>query len=71
MIVTVPTVPAVVGEGKPETTRLLAATGLTLMPVCEPVIVLVLVSVAVSDWLPAVLSVTLKACTPASAVTKV
>src|SRR5437773_2206627 len=30
------------------------------MPVCEPVIVLVTVSVAVRDWLPAVLSVAVK-----------
>ena len=61
-----PAIPAVVGEEKPETTRLLAAAGLTVMPVCEPVIVLVTVSVAVRDWLPAVFSVALKVCWPAS-----
>ena len=70
--VTVPATPAVVGDGKPATTRLLAAAGLTTMPVCEPVIVYeLLMSVAVKDWLPAVLSVPLKVCWPASAAVKV
>ena len=43
--VTVPAAPAVVGEGKPDTTREVAAAGLTVMPVWEPVRVLVAVSV--------------------------
>ena len=42
----------------------LAAAGLTVMPVCVPVIEPVAVSVAVIDWVPAVFSVTLKVCTP-------
>src|SRR5437868_512112 len=54
--VTVPAVPAVLEEAKPETTRLLAAAGLMLRPLWLPVIELVAVSVAVRDWLPAVLS---------------
>ena len=40
------------------------------MPLWLPVIVLVTVSVAVSDWLPAVLRVALRVWTPASAATK-
>ena len=36
------------------------------MIVCVPVIELVAVSVAISDWLPAVFSVALKVCTPPS-----
>ena len=68
--VTLLDVPAVLGEAKPETTRLLAAAGLTAMPLWLPVIVLVTVSVAVSDWLPAVLRVALRVWTPASAATK-
>jgi hypothetical protein len=61
----------VLGEAKPETTRLLAAAGLTVMPRSLPVIVLVTVSVAVSERLPAVLRVALKVCTPWSAAVKV
>jgi hypothetical protein len=47
-----------------------AAAGVTVT-VCDPVIEAVTVSVAVTDRLPAVLSVTLKTCTPASATVKV
>jgi len=51
--------------------QLLAAAGLTvkeLLPVIDPVIV----SVAVIDWLPAVLRMTpVKVCRPASAAVKV
>src|SRR2546430_6832395 len=39
--------------------------------VCEPVMVLVAVSAAVSDWPPAVLKVALKVCWPASDGVKV
>jgi hypothetical protein len=45
---------AVVGEGKPVTTRLRAAAGFTVMPVWLPVMLPVLVSVALSDCVPAV-----------------
>ena len=68
---TVPVVPAVIDEAKPETTRLLAAAGLTVMPFWPPLIVLVPVSAAVSAWLPAVLRVALRVWMPASAATKV
>ena len=40
--------------------------GLTVMPVWLPVMLPAAVSVAVSDWLPAVLSVALKLCIPLS-----
>jgi hypothetical protein len=53
------------------TTRLLAAAGLTVMPVWLPVMLPVEVSVAVSDCVPAVWSVALKVCTPWSALVKV
>ena len=68
--VTLLVVPAVLVQEKPETTRLPAAAGLTVMPFWLPVIVLVTVSVAVSAWLPAVLRVALRVWTPASAATK-
>ncbi len=41
------------------------------MPVWLPVPVLLTVSVAVSDWLPAVIKVALKVCTPWSPLTNV
>ena len=69
--VTVPAATAVTAEGKPVRTRLLAAAGLTVMPLWLPVIVLVTVSVAVSDCVPAVLRVALKLWTPASAAANV
>src|SRR5438105_881942 len=45
--------------------------GLTVMPVWLPVMLPAAVSVAVSDWLPAVLSVALNLCTPPSVVVNV
>ena len=56
--VTEPAVPAVTGLEKPETVKVEAEAGLTVIPVCEPVIVPVTVSVAVIDWVPAVFNVT-------------
>ena len=63
MTVKLPALPAVMGEGKPETIILLAAAGVTVMPVSLPVMP---PSVAVSDCVPAVFSAALKVCTPAS-----
>ena len=49
-----------------------AAAGFTTMPLWVPVMVPVTVSVAVIDWVPAVLSVTLvKVWVPLSPATKV
>src|SRR5260370_38901436 len=45
--------PAVVLEGNRLSTKWLAAAALTVMAVCLPVILLLTVSVAVMDWLPA------------------
>ena len=47
--VTEPAVPAVAGLLKPETTSVVALLGFTVMPLWEPVIELVTVSVAVID----------------------
>ena len=58
--VTFPAIPAVVGEGKPATTSVLAAAGFTMMFDWLPVIELLEVSVAVMDCEPAVLSVPVK-----------
>jgi hypothetical protein len=58
---------AVGGLRKPATTSVLAAAGLTTIPVWLPVIELVTVSVALIDRLPAVLRVALKVWAPASA----
>ena len=57
--------PAVVGDGKPDTTSVLVAAGLTVM-LALPVIEEVTVSVAVIDWLPAVFRVAENVWTPAS-----
>ena len=65
-----PAVPAVVGDGKPATVSVLAAAGLTVIPDWLPVMPLLAVSAAVSDWLAAVFSVALKVCTPASPALK-
>ena len=64
--------PALAGFEKPETTKVEADAGLTVIPVCEPVIVLVTVSVAVIDWVATVFSVTpfVNTCTPLSPATK-
>ena len=61
--------PAVVGLGKPETVRVAAPVGFTVMPLWVPLMVPVTVSVAVMDWVPAVLRVTplVKVCVPLSA----
>ena len=56
---------------KPETVRVLAPAGLTVMPLWAPVMDPVTVSVAVIDWVPAVLSVTEKTWVPASPPVKV
>ena len=57
--------------GNPDTAKVLAAAGVTVMPLCVPVMLPVTVSVAVIDRLPTVLSVTLKVCVPWSTTTKV
>ena len=49
----------------------LAAAGFTVMPASVPVRLAVVVSVAVIDCVPAVFSVALKVCIPASAAVKV
>ena len=49
--------PAVVGVVKPETARVVVGPTFTTMPLWVPVMVPVTVSVAVMDWVPAVLSV--------------
>src|SRR5947207_15458298 len=67
--VKLPVIPAVVGDGKPDTISVLAAAGLTVMPVWLPVMLLD-VSVTINDWLAAILSVALKVCTPASPAMK-
>src|SRR5260370_1031223 len=54
--VTVPEAPALMKEGKPDTTSKLAAAAATAIPDWLPVIDAVLWSVAVSVWLPAVRS---------------
>ena len=59
-------------DGKPETRNLLAAAGLTTMPVWVPVKSGVVVSVTVSDCVPAVFSVAVvKVCVPLSPPTPV
>ena len=62
--VTDPAVPAVVELGNPETVRLTALAALTVIPVCEPVMLLVTVSVAVIDCVPEVFKVKLKVPAP-------
>ena len=71
--VTLWAVPAVVGLGKAETVKVAAAAGFTVMEPSVPVMVPVTVSVAVMDWVPAVLRVTplVKVWTPLSPATKV
>ncbi len=56
---------------KPETTKVVVGPTLTVMALWVPVMVPVTVSVAVIDWVPAVLSVTEKVWTPASPPVKV
>ena len=53
------------------TTNELAAAALTLMPDLEPLMELLAVSVAVTDWVPAVFRVMLKVWIPALAAVKV
>ena len=71
MTVTLWAAPAVVGLVKPETVRVAAPAGFTVMPLWMPVMDPVTVSVAVIDWVPAVLSVTEKTWVPASPPVKV
>ena len=70
MTVKLPAIPAVTGEGNPATVKVLAAIGLTLMPGCVPV-PLVVLSVTVSDCVPAVFRMALKLWTPWSAAVNV
>ena len=70
VIVKFPATPAWIGEGNPATSRLLVAAGWTVI-VWVPATELVAVSVAINDWLPAVLSVALKTCAPPSPAVKV
>src|SRR5436853_7211036 len=65
-IVAEPEMPAVTGDGTPDTFSEAAAPAVIEIPLCVPVIVLVTVSVAVIDCVPAVFSVTLKAWMPLS-----
>ena len=69
--VIVPGVPAVRGVVRPDTARVAAAAGLTTIGYWPPVMVLVTVSRARTESLPAVLRVTLKVCVPALAAVKV
>ena len=64
-------VPAWVVVGCWTKPSLLAAAALTVMPLWVPVMDPVTVSVAVIDWVPAVLSVTEKTWVPASPPVKV
>src|SRR5205823_3732336 len=64
--VKLPAVPAVVGDGKPVTVSAPAAAGGTVMPDCAPLMETGRASGGVRDWLPAVVSVGVKLCTPAS-----
>ncbi len=72
LTVTLWATPAVVGLGKAETTRVVALLESTEMEPWVPVMVPVTVSVAVMDWVPAVLRVTplVKVWTPLSPATK-
>jgi hypothetical protein len=70
MTVKAPLLPAVVGDGKPATRNELAAAGVTRAPSKVPVMVPSAVSVAVTDWVPAVRRVTAKAWEPRSVAEK-
>ncbi len=64
-----PDTPAAIAVGNPATLMVLAAPGLTVIPVCDPVTEEVTVSVAVTlkvTRLLAALSAPLNECTPAS-----
>ena len=69
--VTVPATPAVAGLAMPATLKFLAAAAPTTIEACVPVMESVTVSAAVIEPMLAVLRVTLKAWTPASAAVKV
>src|SRR5713226_4842334 len=62
--VKVPAIPAVTDDGKPATMNVLAAAGLTVIPICAPVMLEDTVSVAVRDWAPAVFKVALNEPVP-------
>ena len=66
--VTVVIVPATEVAGRPERTTVLAAAGLTRMPVCDPVIEVATVSITLTELVPTVLRVIpeANAWTPAS-----
>ena len=51
--VKLPARPDPTDDGNPVTVSVLALAAFTTMPVCVPVMLLVVVSVAVNDWLPA------------------
>ena len=70
MTVMVCATPTVAVEERPERMNWLAWAGLTLIPESVPVVADVAISVAVIDWLPAVLSVTVKVYVPRLAVVK-
>ena len=71
MTVSVPATPEVVGEGRPDTTSV-GAAGFTTMSLSEPAIEELAVSVALTDWLPAVTRTSpVNLWTPASAAVKV
>ncbi len=65
-MVAVPALPAVTGDGNPDTLSEAAGPAAIEIPLCVPVIVPVIVSVAVTDCAPEVFSVTLKLWMPLS-----
>ena len=65
-----PAAPAVRGVVSPDTTRVVAPAALTTMPLWEPLMLAVTVSVAVTDWVAAVLRVRMKTWVPASVEVK-
>ena len=64
MTVAVPVTPAVILVGKPARLSVEAAAGVTVMLLSVPLSELFAVSVAVSDWTPAVFKVALKLPVP-------
>ena len=66
-----PAAPAVLGVVMPETTNLVRAVAFTRIPTWPPLISANAVSVAVTDWVPAVLRLILNVWTPASAALNV
>jgi hypothetical protein len=62
--------PEAMTAGRPCRVKPLAAAGVTTIPDCVPVALATAVSVAVRLWVPAVFSVALNVCVPASAAVK-